>query len=98
MRGIQPSHVEKYGEALVGAVKQGLAVRDHELPHVEKRKGIDPETAGLGRLPRTAPKGRGVAGAPSPPPFATSGGPGAFRPGTGRGGAGERPPPPRPRR
>ncbi len=35
LRGMQPSHVEKYGGALVAAVKQGLAVHDHELPRVE---------------------------------------------------------------
>src|SRR2546425_1333929 len=72
MRGIQHSHVEKYGEALVGAVKQGLAVREHELPHVEKRKRVDPETAGLGGLLPPAPQGRGVPGGPPPPPPAGS--------------------------
>ena len=72
MRGIQPSHVEKYGEALVGAVKQGLAVRDHELPHVEKRKRIDPETAGLADLLGTALKVRAVEASISPQLLATS--------------------------
>src|SRR3989441_11766159 len=88
MRGIQPSHVEKYGEALVGAVKQGLAVRDHELPHVEKRKRVDPETAGVAGLLGTAPEGGGGGGAISPPLFGGSGGPGRFARGTGGGGAG----------
>src|SRR3989454_7745706 len=64
MRGIQPSHVEKYGEALVGAVKQGLAVRDHELPHVEKRQRIDPEKAGPAGGVRPAPQGGGPGGGP----------------------------------
>src|SRR2546426_8975688 len=94
MRGIQPSHVEKYGEALVGAVKQGLAVRDHELPHVEKRKRIDPETAGAGGLLRPAPEGGGAGGAPPPPTLWAFGGPGTFPPGGGGGAPGEKPPPP----
>ena len=72
MRGVQPSHVEKYGEALVAAVKQGLAVHDHELPHVEKRKRIDPETAGLADLLGTALKVRAVEASISPQLLATS--------------------------
>src|SRR2546426_3012104 len=94
MRGIQPSHVEKYGEALVGAVKQGLAVRDHELPHVEKRKRIDPETAGPGGVLRPRPQGRGGAAVLSPPLLGGSGGAGRVPPGSRRGAAGERPFPP----
>ncbi|TLY23444.1 MAG: ribonuclease D [Nitrospirae bacterium] len=72
MRGIHPSHVEKYGEALVAAVKQGLAVHDHELPPVEKRKRIDPETAGLADLLGTALKVRAVEASISPQLLATS--------------------------
>ncbi len=72
LRGIQPSHVEKYGEALVAAVKQGLAVHDHELPRVEKRRRIDPETAGLADLLGTALKVRAVEASISPQLLATS--------------------------
>ena len=72
MRGIQPSHVEKYGEALVAAVKEGLAVQDHELPRVEKRRRIDPETAGLADLLGTALKVRAVEASISPQLLATS--------------------------
>jgi len=72
LRGIQPSQVEKYGEALIAAVKQGLAVQDHELPHVEKRKRIDPETAGLADLLGTALKVRAVEASIAPQLLATS--------------------------
>ncbi len=72
MRGIQPSHVEKYGEALVAAVKDGLAVHDHELPRGEKRRRIDPETAGLADLLGTALKVRAVEASISPQLLATS--------------------------
>jgi len=72
MRGIQPSHVERYGEALVAAVKEGLAVHDHELPRVEKRKRLDPETAGLADLLGTALKVRAVEASISPQLLATS--------------------------
>lgn len=72
MRGVQPSHVEKYGEALVAAVKDGLAVHDHELPRVEKRRRIDPETAGLADLLGTALKVRAVEASISPQLLATS--------------------------
>lgn len=72
MRGVQPSHVEKYGEALVAAVRQGLAVQDHEIPRVEKRKRIDPETAGLADLLGTALKVRAVEASIAPQLLATS--------------------------
>ncbi len=72
LRGIQPSQVEKYGEALIAAVKQGLAVQDHELPQVEKRKRIDPETAGLADLLGTALKVRAVEASIAPQLLATS--------------------------
>jgi len=66
LRGLQPSHVEKYGGTLVAAVKQGLAVHDHDLPRVEKRRRIDPETAGLADLLVTALKVRAVEASISP--------------------------------
>ena len=72
MRGVQPSHVEKYGAALVAAVQQGLAAKDHELPMVEKRKRIDPETAGLADLLGTALKVRAVEASIAPQLLATS--------------------------
>jgi len=72
LRGMQPSHVEKYGGALVAAVKQGLAVHDHELPRVEKRRRIDPETAGLADLLGTALKVRAVEASISPQLLATT--------------------------
>jgi len=72
LRGIQPSQVEKYGEALIAAVKQGLAVQEHELPRVEKRKRIDPETAGLADLLGTALKVRAVEASIAPQLLATS--------------------------
>ncbi len=72
LRGIQPSQVEKYGEALIAAVKQGLAVQDHELPQVEKRRRIDPETAGLADLLGTALKVRAVEASIAPQLLATS--------------------------
>jgi ribonuclease D len=71
LRGIQPSQVEKYGEALVAAVKHGLAVAEHELPRVEKRRRIDPETAGLADLLGTALKVRAVEASISPQLLAT---------------------------
>src|SRR5438093_6497102 len=45
---------------------------DHELPHVEKRKRIDPETAGLADLLGTALKVRAVEASISPQLLATS--------------------------
>jgi len=72
MRGVQPSQVEKYGEALVGAVKHGLDVSEHELPPVEKRRRIDPETAGLADLLGTALKVRAVEASIAPQLLATS--------------------------
>ncbi len=72
LRGVQPSHVERYGGALVAAVKQGLAVHDHELPRVEKRRRIDPETAGLADLLGTALKVRAVEASISPQLLATT--------------------------
>jgi len=72
LRGVQPSQVEKYGEALVAAVQQGLAVKDHEIPQIEKRKRIDPETAGLADLLGTALKVRAVEAAIAPQLLATS--------------------------
>ena len=87
MRGIHPSHVEKYGEPLVAAVKQGLAVHDHELPPVEKRKRIDPETAGLADLLVTALKVRAVEASISPQLLATSADLELFAPERGRGAA-----------
>lgn len=72
LRGVQPSHVEKYGAALVAAVQQGLAAKEHELPQVEKRKRIDPETAGLADLLGTALKVRAVEASIAPQLLATS--------------------------
>lgn len=72
LRGIQPSQVEKYGEALVGAVKHGLDVAERDLPRVEKRKRIDPETAGLADLLGTALKVRAVEASIAPQLLATS--------------------------
>ena len=69
---MQPSQVERYGGALVAAVKQGLAVHDHELPRVEKRRRIDPETAGLADLLGTALKVRAVEASISPQLLATT--------------------------
>jgi ribonuclease D len=72
LRGVRPSHVEKYGEALVAAVQHGLAAKEHELPKVEKRKRIDPETAGLADLLGTALKVRAVEASIAPQLLATS--------------------------
>jgi len=66
LRGVQPSHVEKYGQTLVAAVQQGLAAKEHDLPKVEKRKRIDPETAGLADLLGTALKVRAVEASIAP--------------------------------
>src|SRR5207245_6922652 len=66
LRGMQPSQVERYGAAVVAAVKQGLAVHDHELPRVEKRPRIAPETAGPGDRLGTAVEVPGRGG-PLPP-------------------------------
>src|SRR5207245_68574 len=67
LRGVQPSHVERYGGALVAAVKQGLAGDDHELPRVEKRRRIDPATAGLAELLEARSRVACVEGATSGP-------------------------------
>lgn len=72
LRGVQPSQVEKYGEALVAAVQQGLAVKDHDIPQAEKRKRIDPETAGLADLLGTALKVRAVEASIAPQLLATA--------------------------
>jgi len=72
LRGMQPSQVEKYGEALVAAVQQGLLVKDHEIPQVEKPKRMDPETAGLADLLGTALKVRAVEVSIAPQILATS--------------------------
>jgi len=72
LRGVQPSHVEKYGAALVAAVQHGLAAKEHDLPKVEKRKRIDPETAGLADLLGTALKVRAVEASIAPQLLATS--------------------------
>jgi ribonuclease D len=72
LRGIQPSQVEKYGEGLVSAVRQGLGVPDEDLPRVEKRRRIDPETAGLADLLGTALKVRAVEASISPQLLATA--------------------------
>ncbi len=72
LRGIQPSQAEKYGEALVTAVQQGLAVPERDLPRVEKRRRIDPETAGLADLLGTALKVRAVEASISPQLLATA--------------------------
>ena len=72
LRGVQPSQVEKYGEALVGAVKHGLDIAEHELPRVEKRRRIDLETAGLADLLGTALKVRAVEASIAPQLLATS--------------------------
>jgi len=72
LRGIQPSQVEKYGDALIGVVKHGLDLAEHDLPRVEKRRRIDPETAGLADLLGTALKVRAVEASISPQLLATS--------------------------
>jgi ribonuclease D len=66
LRGLQASHVEKYGEALVSAVERGLQVPDRDLPHAEKRRRVDPESAGLVDLLGTALKVRAVEASISP--------------------------------
>jgi ribonuclease D len=72
LRGIQHSHVEKYGEALLSVVQQGLAVHERDIPKAEKRRRIDPETAGLADLLGTALKVRSVEAAISPQLLATA--------------------------
>jgi ribonuclease D len=72
LRGVQPSQVEKYGESLVHAVHRGMAVPERELPHAEKRKRMDPESAGLADLLGTALKVRAVEASISPQLLASS--------------------------
>lgn len=72
LRGIQPSQVEKFGEALLSAVLQGLSVHERDIPKVEKRRRIDPETAGLADLLGTALKVRAVEAVISPQLLATA--------------------------
>jgi ribonuclease D len=66
LRGLQPSHLEKYGEALVAAVQRGHSVPERDLPRAEKRKRIDPESAGLADLLATALKVRAVEASIAP--------------------------------
>jgi len=72
LRGLQPSHVEKHGEALVAAVQRGMRVPERELPQAEKRRRMDPESAGLADLLGTALKVRAVEASISPQLLATS--------------------------
>ena len=73
LRGVQPSQVDKYGEALVTAIHRGLSVPERELPLAEKRKRMDPESAGLADLLVTALKVRAVEASISPQLLASSG-------------------------
>ena len=72
LRGVQPSQVDKYGESLVRAVQRGLSVPERELPSAEKRKRMDPESAGLADLLETALKVRAVEASISPQLLASS--------------------------
>lgn len=66
LRGLQPSQLEKYGEALLSAMQRGLAVPERDLPQAEKRRRMDPETAGLADLLSTALRVRAVEASISP--------------------------------
>ena len=72
LRGVQPSQVDKYGESLVSAIHRGLAVPERDLPLAEKRKRMDPESAGLADLLVTALKVRAVEASISPQLLASS--------------------------
>jgi len=72
LRGVQPSQVDKYGESLVQAIQRGLSVPERELPSAEKRKRMDPESAGLADLLGTALKVRAVEASISPQLLASS--------------------------
>ena len=72
LRGVQPSQVDKYGESLVRAIQRGLSVPERELPSAEKRKRVDPESAGLADLLGTALKVRAVEASISPQLLASS--------------------------
>jgi ribonuclease D len=72
LRGVQASQVDKYGESLIHAVHRGMAVPERELPHAEKRKRMDPESAGLADLLGTALKVRAVEASISPQLLASS--------------------------
>jgi ribonuclease D len=72
LRGVQPSQVDKYGESLVRAIQRGLSVPERELPSAEKRKRMDPESAGLADLLGTALKVRAVEASISPQLLASS--------------------------
>ena len=72
LRGLQPSQVDKYGESLVTAIQRGLSVPDRDLPRAEKRKRVDPESAGLADLLGTALKVRAIEASISPQLLASS--------------------------
>ena len=72
LRGVQPSQVDKYGESLVTAIQRGLSVPDRDLPRAEKRKRVDPESAGLADLLGTALKVRAIEASISPQLLASS--------------------------
>ena len=72
LRGVQPSQVDKYGESLVTAIQRGLSVPERELPRAEKRKRVDPESAGLADLLGTALKVRAIEASISPQLLASS--------------------------
>lgn len=72
LRGIQTSQIEKFGDALVAAVQKGMAVPERELPRAEKRRRVDPESAGLADLLGTALKVRAVEASISPQLLASS--------------------------
>jgi ribonuclease D len=87
LRGVQPSQLEKYGEALVAAVQRGHSVPERDLPRAEKRKRIDPESAGLADLLTTALKVRAVEASISPQLLASTADLEIFALERGRGGA-----------
>ena len=72
LRGLQPSQVDKYGESLVTAIQRGLSIPERELPRAEKRKRVDPESAGLADLLGTALKVRAIEASISPQLLASS--------------------------
>jgi ribonuclease D len=56
IRGLHPSEVERNGEAMLAAIKAGLAVPQSEWPEVPKTSRPEPEAAGLVDLLQAALK------------------------------------------
>jgi ribonuclease D len=72
-RGLHPSEVERNGEALLAAIRRGLAVPEAEWPEVPAARKPEPEMAGLVDLLQAALKLRAHEEAIAPTLLATAG-------------------------